>query len=198
MSGHTKPTALILGANGRFGLAAAQSFDAAGWQVVAALRRDPAPGMPAGTRVLRVPIEETDTLAREARGARVVVHAVNPVYTRWATELLPAARAGMDVAQRLGARFMLPGNVYNFGQTMPALLREDTPQQPGTAKGRLRAALEAELAARAAQGLRSVVIRAGDFFGGGRGNWFDQVIVKSLAPSGAAATATNARARSGR
>ena len=35
--------------------------------------------------------------------------------------------------------------------------------------------------ARAASGLRSVVIRAGDFFGGGRGSWLDLVIVKSLA-----------------
>jgi nucleoside-diphosphate-sugar epimerase len=37
------------------------------------------------------------------------------------------------------------------------------------------------MAARAAQGLSSVVIRAGDFYGGGAGSWFDLVIVKSLA-----------------
>ena len=29
----------------------------------------------------------------------------------------------MDVAQRLGATFMLPGNVYNYGASMPALLQ---------------------------------------------------------------------------
>lgn len=181
MTHASKPTALILGANGRFGLAAAQAFDAAGWQVVAPLRRDAVPGMPAGVRVLRLPIEQTDALAREARGARVVVHAVNPVYTRWHTELLPTARAGMDVAQRLGARFMLPGSVYNFGSTMPARLTEQTPQRADTRKGEQRIALEAELERRCEAGLlAATVIRAGDFYGAGSGNWFDQAIVKSM------------------
>ena len=42
---------LILGANGRFGLAAAQAFDAAGWEVVAQVRRAPAAGMPRRARI---------------------------------------------------------------------------------------------------------------------------------------------------
>lgn len=172
---------LVLGANGRFGLAAAQAFCAAGWQVVAPLRRDPVAGMPAGVRVSTTRLEDTAQLAREAASAQVVVHAVNPVYTRWATELLPTARCGMDVAQRLGARLLLPGNVYNFGAAMPSLLREDTPQRATTRKGTLRIALEAELVQRSANGqLRATVIRAGDFFGGGSGNWFDLAIAKSL------------------
>ena len=176
-----KPVVLILGANGRFGLAAAQAFDAAGWQVVAPVRRDPVPGMPIGVRVLRLPIEQTDALVREARGASVVVHAVNPVYTRWDTELLPIAGAGMDVAQRLGARFMLPGNVYNFGTTMPARLTEQTPQRADTRKGAQRIALESETLRRCEAGLlTATVVRAGDFYGAGTGNWFDQVIVKSM------------------
>lgn len=40
--------------------------------------------------------------------------------------------------------------------------------------------MEEELQARATEGLRSVVIRAGDFFGSGTGSWLDLVIVKSL------------------
>jgi nucleoside-diphosphate-sugar epimerase len=75
---------------------------------------------------------------------------------------------------------MLPGNVYNFGEGMPPVLDEGTPERPSTVKGRLRAELEAELAARAAQGLRSVVIRAGDFFGGGTGSWLDLAIARKL------------------
>jgi nucleoside-diphosphate-sugar epimerase len=87
----------------------------------------------------------------------------------------------MDLAQRLGATFMLPGNVYNFGRTMPALLCPDTPQRPDTVKGRIRVQLEAEMQQRAAQGLRSVVLRAGDFYGGGPGSWMDKVVLASLA-----------------
>ena len=180
----TPRTVLVLGANGRFGLAAAQAFAAAGWQVLAQTRRPLAATMPAGVRRIDLPIDATAALADAARGASVLVHAVNPVYTRWDAELLPMARAGMDLAQRLGARFMLPGNVYNFGEGMPALLGEDTPEQPTTGKGRLRCTLEAELAARAngsPSALKSTVLRAGDFYGGdGTGSWLDLAIAKSL------------------
>jgi hypothetical protein len=91
------------------------------------------------------------------------------------------ARAGMDLAERLGARFMLPGNVYNYGQGMPALLRPDTPPAPTSRKGRLRVELEDEIQRRCIQGrLRATIIRAGDYFGGGTGSWLDLVIAKSL------------------
>ncbi len=91
------------------------------------------------------------------------------------------AIAGMDLAERLGARFMLPGNVYNFGTQMPALLHEDTPQRADTRKGRIRMAIEAEMAQRCAAGtLRATVLRAGDFFGSGTGSWLDLVIARSL------------------
>jgi nucleoside-diphosphate-sugar epimerase len=110
-----------------------------------------------------------------------VVHAVNPVYTRWDAEAMPGLQAGIAVAERLGAHFMLPGNVYNFGEQMPALLREDTPLRPSTRKGEIRVEMERRIAERAAGGkFTASVARAGDFFGGGTGNWFDQAIVKSL------------------
>jgi nucleoside-diphosphate-sugar epimerase len=88
----------------------------------------------------------------------------------------------MDLAERFGARFMLPGNVYNHGESMPARIDESTPQRPTTAKGRIRVEMEAELERRAGAGrLRSTVITAGDFFGAGSGSWFDAVVVKSIA-----------------
>ena len=179
-------TVLVLGANGRFGLAAAQAFAAAGWHVIAHVRRDAAAGMPAGAELVRAPLASlADALADRAvalSAPSVVVHGINPIYTRWDEEALPAARAAMDLAEGFGARFMLPGNVYNYGAAMPERLDEATPQRPTTAKGRLRAEMESELARRAASGrLRATVITAGDFYGAGSGSWFDQVIVKSIA-----------------
>jgi nucleoside-diphosphate-sugar epimerase len=177
-----QPTVLVLGANGRFGAAAVRAFAGAGWPVQAQMRRASASPLPAGAVALHHPLQDAAGLAAKAPDARVVVYAVNPLYTRWNTEALPLARLGMDVAERLGARFMLPGNVYNFGQGMPTLLREDTPQRPDTAKGRLRCVLEDEMQQRCRRGrMRGVVLRAGDFFGSGRGSWFDQVIVKPIA-----------------
>jgi nucleoside-diphosphate-sugar epimerase len=174
------PRVLILGANGRLGAAATQAFAAAGWAVLAQARRAPAQ-LPRGAQHLAIGLADTAALARAAAGVRAVVYAVNPIYTRWDQEALPLARLGMDVAERLGATFMLPGNVYNFGQGMPAHVAEDTPQRPTTTKGRQRCQIEDEMRARVATGLNSVVIRAGDFFGAGTGTWFDQAIVKDIA-----------------
>jgi nucleoside-diphosphate-sugar epimerase len=175
-------TVLVLGGNGRFGHAATLAFAAAGWRVLAQMRRAPSATQPAGVQVLQTPMHDTQALADQAAGAQAVVYGVNPLYTRWDQEALPLARQGMAVAERLKARFMLPGNVYNFGELMPALLRTDTPPRPSTRKGHQRVELEGEIRARCQAGrMRGAVIRAGDFYGSGNGNWFDQAIVKDIA-----------------
>lgn len=175
-------TVLILGALGRFGGAAVTAFADAGWQVVAQARR--APGRAADPRVrwIDTPLHDTAALCQAADGARVVVHALNPPYTQWQAQALPLLHQGLDVAEALQAAFMLPGNVYNFGAEMPPVLTPNTPELPTTRKGRLRVDMEAEMAARGRRGLRSVVLRAGDFFGGeGRGVWFDLVLARKVA-----------------
>jgi nucleoside-diphosphate-sugar epimerase len=181
MTTASRPTVLILGANGRLGLAAAQAFDAAGWEVLAQVRRDAVVGMPTRARLIHKPVDDLQAMAAQAAGAQVVVHGLNPPYTRWASEALPLAQVAMDLAEQLGARFMLPGNVYNFGTHMPPLLRSDTPQQADTRKGCIRVAIEAEIQRRCTAGtLRATVVRAGDFFGAGKGSWFDLVIAKGI------------------
>jgi nucleoside-diphosphate-sugar epimerase len=175
-------TVLVLGANGRLGRAATLAFAAAGWRVLAQMRRAPSSTQPAGVQVLQTPLHDIQTLAEQAAGAQAVVYGINPLYTRWDQEALPLAHQGMALAERLGATFLWPGNVYNFGEQMPALLRCDTPQRPSTRKGHQRVALEGEIRARCQAGrLRGAVIRAGDFYGSGSGNWFDQAIVKDIA-----------------
>jgi nucleoside-diphosphate-sugar epimerase len=183
MSGHsleiTMPTVLILGAAGRFGQAAAQAFQRAGWHVLAQVRS--AGRAPSGCHEVVLPLADTAAIASAAIGASVVVHGVNPAYHRWDEEALPALHQGLSVARALNARFFLPGNVYGFGSTMPALLREDTPERPDTTKGRIRVAMEDAMRAAAAAGQRCTVIRAGDFFGCGSGSWIDQAVAKDIA-----------------
>ncbi len=172
---------LILGANGRFGRVAVSEFAAAGWDVIAQARRPPA-SLPTRARHLAAALADTDGIIAATAGTEIVVYAVNPLYADWSKQMLPLARQGLNIAERLGALFMLPGNVYGYGENMPALLCESTPEQPSSEKGRLRVQLENELRERAEAGrLRAAVIRAGDFFGCGEGSWLDRVIVKSIA-----------------
>lgn len=174
---------LILGARGRFGLAAARAFAQAGWQVLGQVRPGATgPAIP-GVQWLAADPADTAALAVFARGAQVVVHALNPPYTNraWRTQAPALMDAAIRVSRALGATLMLPGNVYNFGASMPALLREETAQQASTVKGRIRIALEQQLAAATADAaMKAVVIRAGDFFGSGTGSWLDQVMVKDI------------------
>lgn len=172
-------TVLILGARGRFGLAAARAFSAAGWRVLGQVR--PGADVPAdpGIEWLATDLYDTQALAAAAQGATVVVQALNPAYTHkaWRAQVLSMMEAATAVTRVLDATLMLPGNVYNFGAAMPAVLREDTPQAAQTVKGHIRIAMEAQLKR---SGVRGVVIRAGDFFGSGRGTWFDQIVVKDI------------------
>jgi len=63
------------------------------------------------------------------------------------------------------------------------LLREDSPQRATTHKGKIRIALEQRLEAAAQDGVRSLILRMGDFFGPYAGNnWFSQGMVKPNQP----------------
>ena len=179
-------TVLVLGARGRVGWAVAQAFAEAGWQVVAHARRAPNPAefTPPGVRWIGGDVAQTAELCAAAQGATVVVHAMNPAYTAqaWSREAPQLMSAAIAAATRLGALLMFPGNVYNFGQHMPGVLQADTPAQPTTLQGRIRVALEAQMQkAKAEQGLNAVTLRAGDFFGGGRGTWLDMAMAKDFA-----------------
>jgi len=176
-------TVLILGARGRFGLAAAKAFADAGWRVQGLVR--PGADVPLelakDNRIawIHADLADTAVVAAAARGASVVVHALNPVYTHkaWKEQALPMTESAVRIAKALQATLMLMGNIYNFGKAMPSLLAESTPQRATTVKGLIRIAMEEYLRR---SGVRTIVIRAGDFFGSGKGTWFDQAIVKDI------------------
>lgn len=179
MNANTK-TVLILGAQGRLGAAAVRAFAGAGWRVRAQARR-PQPDLPAGALGLECDAFEPDALCRAAEGADVIVNALNAPYADWEKSARALAENALAAAASSGALLMFPGNVYNFGQALPAVLRPDTPQLGDGANARIRIDIERGLAEAARDGVDSVVLRAGDFFGGAaRGAWFDRVLTASL------------------
>lgn len=173
-----KGTVLILGANGRFGRVAVRAFSEAGWRVMAQARRPLLDSCAEQVSYLGIPVENPDAIVAAAPGTAVVVNALNPLYTRWDAEALPLHASAIAIARSLEATLMFPGNVYNYGSPIPPEISEATPQHPTNRKGEIRCSMEAAMRT---GGLRSVVVRAGDFFGGpGAGSWMDQAILKHL------------------
>src|SRR5689334_23143001 len=151
----------------------------AGWSVTGLVRPGAAHRAPRGTKVVET-IDRLDAI-EAARGADVVLHALNPAYKDWRRMALPHAYSAIEVAETVGATLMFPGNLYNFGSDMPGAIDESTPMQPTTRKGGIRVEIEQRMQEAAERGVRTIILRAGDFFGSGRGAWFDLVITKQLA-----------------
>jgi nucleoside-diphosphate-sugar epimerase len=169
---------LVLGATGRFGAAAAEAFQKAGWSVIAQVRPGAAVRAPRGTQVLEA--IDRPSVVEAARGADIVVHALNPRYTEWHKLALPMAYSAIEAAEAAGATLMFPGNLYNYGAGMPAVIDEASPMHPTSRKGELRVMIEERMREASDRGVRTIILRAGDFFGRGRGSWLDLVIAKDI------------------
>lgn len=152
-------SALILGANGRFGRNAAEAFKAAGWT----------------TRLFD---RKSDDLKTAAQGMDVIVNGWNPVYTDWAADIPKFTAEIIATAKETGATVMLPGNVYNFGAGSPDVLSEKTPHAAKNPLGRIRIEMEA---AYRKSGVRTIILRGGDFIDTkDSGNWFDMIMTKNI------------------
>lgn len=176
--------ALVVGAHGGVGSETALALARHGWSI-RALVRDPAKApRRAGWSYVAGDAMDRDTMVAAARGADLIVHAVNPPgYRAWDKLVLPMMDNTIAAAAACGARIFLPGTIYNYGPDAYPLLGEDAPQRPLTRKGLIRVEMEQRLEAAAEQGVRSVILRAGDYFGPRTGNnWFGQGLVKPGKP----------------
>lgn len=186
MQAENNKRALVLGATGGIGGELARQLRDAGWAVTALTRGlDAARIERDGIVWLRGDAMDRPAVVEAARGCSVIVHAVNPPgYRRWSELVLPMIDNTIAAATATGATVVLPGTVYNYGDDAFPLLREDSPQRPSTRKGAIRVELERRLEAATAQGVRTIVVRAGDFFGPQVGNsWFAQGLVKAGRPA---------------
>ncbi len=163
-------TALIIGATGSFGCHAAAALIRHGWRV-RALARDPAAAKAkAGPRMPIEWVQGDAMLAADvvaaALGADVIVHAANPPgYKDWRGLAIPMLAASIAAAKVHGGRIVLPGNVYNYAPESGAHIAETAPQSPVTRKGQVRVEMERMLEAALPDGVKTLVLRAGDFFG---------------------------------
>jgi len=190
--------ALVLGLSGAIGSAVAKALVLRGWTIRALTRRpaDQRPRFPFPVDWREGDALDAASVAAAAAGATLIIHGVNPPgYQRWREDGLPMLANTVAAARASGATILFPANVYVFSTLAPEFVDEATPRKPVTRKGQVRLEME-EMLERAARndGVRAIVVRAGDFFGPGVTNsWFAQALAKggmaakaiqTLTPSG--------------
>lgn len=178
----TKTTIAVLGARGRLGRAVAKAFLDTGYEVRAVTRDGKLPAELENAVPVAADALDRQSLIEATAGAKIVFNGLSPIYSDWST-VLPMAENVMAACHANGALHLTAGTVYNFGSPIPAVITEATPQNPTTEKGRIRADMEKIYRREAQAGrVRTVLLRAGDFFGGkGTGSWFDLVVASKLA-----------------
>jgi nucleoside-diphosphate-sugar epimerase len=164
MSQSTSKMALVIGAAGGIGGAAAAALSRHGWSVRGLTRRPQSDT--ATIEWIAGDAMNAAEVLRAAQGASLIVHAANPPgYRNWATEVLPMIDNTIAAAKAVRARIVLPGTIYNFGADAFPVLHEQSPQRPSTRKGAIRVEMENRLKAAANDGVATLIVRAGDFFG---------------------------------
>jgi nucleoside-diphosphate-sugar epimerase len=181
----TQQTALVIGVTGSIGSEVAAVLVSRGWQV-RALHRNPAAAvlasaLPQSVQWIKGDAMQLNDVVAAARGTTLIVHAANPPnYRNWRGLALPMLDNTIAAAQASNARILLPATIYNFGEDAPQLLKENSPQNPSSRKGQVRVEMELKLQKASLYGVRSTVVRAGDFFGPGAGNsWLTRGMTSS-------------------
>lgn len=164
------PDLHVLFGAGQVGEPLARRLVAAGHRVRIA-KRSPLAGLE-GAEVVTGDAMDAAFCRRAAEGARTVYHCMHPAYDAklWA-EVMPRARENLiGAAGGAGARLVVLDNVYMLGRPNGRPLSEDTPPNPCSVKGGIRARLAERLFAAHEKGeVQAVAGQASDFYGpGGR------------------------------
>ncbi|WBQ19154.1 NAD-dependent epimerase/dehydratase family protein [Sphingobium yanoikuyae] len=177
--------ALIIGATGGVGGEVARALHLRGWEVMA-LHRNPdrAQGSNPDLHWVKGDAMDRSAVLKAAAGTQVIVHSVNPPgYRNWAGLVLPMLDNMLAGAKASRARVLLPGTIYNYGLDAGEAVDEQSPQDPTTRKGAIRVEMERRLRQASGEGVRALVVRAGDFYGPRAGNsWFAQGMVPAPGP----------------
>jgi nucleoside-diphosphate-sugar epimerase len=162
---------LVTGATGYIGAVVAETLAARGHTVAGTARSAAAEAALAagGYEPIQADLHDPEPLARAAAGYEAVVHTAATQDEDMGPVEQAAVRALLAALAGSGKAFIYTSGVWVYGSAPPGrLLDEDTPPDP-VALFAWRPALEAEVVAAAATGVRSIVIRPGMVYGRGGG-----------------------------
>lgn len=171
----------ILGAGGVIARELTDALQAQGAHVRLASRR--VQSAPAGTEHMLADLLDAGAVDRAVAGSDVVHLVAGLRYDTavWQSEWPRVMAHAIEACLRHGARLAFFDNVYAYGQ-VDGPMTEDTPFNPCSRKGEVRAAIAATLLdAMRHRGLTALIARSADFYGPGATNsLIESVVVARL------------------
>lgn len=165
---------LVLGATGSIGYAVTANLLARRLPVTILVRNRAKaealfPDQPTLT-IVEGDVQDAALLNRMSTDKDFIVHGINYPYNQWFGNMDTATQKIIDAASQNQATIVLPGNVYNFGNTKDPIREDSQPNRtsarPCSRKGRLRVEIEAMLEKAADAGrCRVLNVRLPDFWG---------------------------------
>ena len=157
---------VVFGA-GQVGLALANHLATSGVPVRSVSRHRPAT-LSQGVEWHQTDASDPAAAKDVAKGASVIYQCLGAPYTEWPKLFPPLQRAVLTAAEHNDALLVSLENLYGYGPTGGVAMTEDLPLNATTSKGRVRAAMTAELFDAAQSGrVRIAIGRGSDFFGAG-------------------------------
>lgn len=136
--------------------------------------------VPIGARNVRaVQADATDAaeLSRISRGADAIFMCAMAAYHRWPTDFFPIIDGTVRAAEVVGAKIVVLGNLYGYGENADSPLRPDLPLNPTSKKGTARTIMW-QRALRAA--VPAIEVRASDYLGHGATSCFSLVALPPI------------------
>ncbi len=121
----------------------------------------------AGAQTAKVDATNATAFAAAAQNCETIFLATSPSqYHRWPQLWPPMFQAAIDAARRSGAKLVIVGNLYAYGEDSAMPMTERSPLLTQETKGQVRKdGWELALAAHRRGDIRAVEVRASDYFG---------------------------------
>lgn len=134
--------ALVLGASGAMGYSIVNELVDRGIQVRAFARNRKKLkqlfGNQKNVQIIVGDVLNMKDLEQAANGCDIIFHSINLPYQEWEKYLLVIMENVLHIVKANSAKLAMVDNIYSYGRSMGGKVKETTPKQPHTKKGKLR------------------------------------------------------------
>lgn len=130
-----------------------------------------------GVRTIQADATDANELARISRGAEAIFMCAMAAYHRWPTDFFPIIDGCVRAAETVGAKIIVLGNLYGYGEGAESPLKPDLAPNPTSNKGTARTIMW-QRAVRSS--VPAIEVRASDYLGFGAVTYFSLLALPPL------------------